>query len=198
LQPLPIVRCVLFLLISAAAACAHPPPTGPYVASVEVRGAHVINASEITRGLASRPLQTFDELELDRDRTRVQRLYERHGYFAARVVEAAGRRRQGGRGVDVTLVVREGEPTLIGDVKVLGTERLDEQTRARIEKVQLGLPRGGIFRHEQYLRFKEQLAHELASAHQPAAIEGQVSIDQMFNVADIQITLHPLSAGRPH
>lgn len=186
------VWLVATLLATSFAGCAHPPPTGPYVRSLALEGVRNVSARGLRGGLATRPPRRFDELELERDRTRVQRYYEQRGYFAARVQHAEGRPAPDGRAVDVVVVVEEGPATRIGDVEVFGLDTVDAKTRKRLQQYQLGQRRGQVFEHESYTNFKHSLARELTKrGYVDTKIEGVVDISPTENLANIRVTLFP-------
>lgn len=180
------------LLVGSFAGCAHPPPTGPYVRSLTLTGIRNVSARGLRHGLASQPPRRFDELELERDRTRVQRYYEQHGYFAARVQHAEGRPVPNSRAIDVLVVVEEGPATRIGDVEVFGLDSVDPKTRRRLQQYQLGQRRGQVFLHESYTNFKHSLARELTRrGYADTKIEGVVDVSPTDNLAHIRVTLFP-------
>ncbi len=194
------------LLLALAGGCARPTDTRPYVATLQLSGVRLVNARELTHGLAMRPLRwcepgphrAFDQLELDRDRTRVQRFYETKGYYATKVIHSEGKPRTGSLAVDVLLGVEEGPPTLIGDVSVFGIDGLDDKTRKQVQQYQLGLQRGQVFHHDDYLKFKASLTKQLKKhGYGDTVIEGVVDIVPQTNLANITIRLHAHGATTP-
>lgn len=199
LRDLRRVWLVATLLATSFAGCAHPPPTGPYVRSLSLEGVRNVSARGLRHGIASRPPRRFDELELERDRTRIQRYYEQHGYFAARVQHAEGRPAPNGRAIDVVIAVEEGPATRIGDVEVFGLDTVDAKTRRRLQQYQLGQRRGQVFVHESYANFKHSLARELLRrGYTDTKVEGVVDISPTDNLAHIRVTLlpHGVTAAR--
>jgi outer membrane protein assembly factor BamA len=182
-----------------AVGCARPFESRPWVAHLELRGVHNVSARKLEHGLASRPTPTwqrggvhlFDELELERDRTRVQRFYEMNGYYAAKIVLTEAKPMGPGGAVNVVIGVEEGPPTLIGDVKVFGIDGLDTKTRKQVQRYQLGLRRGQVFHHADYEQFKSDLTHVLAKrGFSRAVVEGEVDVSPTTNLADINLTFH--------
>lgn len=189
----------LWCLVSG---CAHVPTDRPYVASLQLRGVHAVPAKDLKQGLASQPSHNtdvgiFEDIELERDRVRVQRFYETQGYFAAKVVRAEAKPRPRSRAVDVYIAVEEGPPTLIGLVQVFGIDGLDDDTRNRVQQHQLGLRRGQVFRHADYLHFKTSLTREVQKNYPDATVESVVDISAEKNLASIVLTFHAPRAGEP-
>ncbi len=160
-----------------------------------------VSAHELKQGLASRPAawyergpaRPYDEVELrSRSHARVQRYYERRGYYAAKVVLAEGRPDPRG-GVDVVLAIEEGAPTMIGDVRVLGSNTVDDRdARRAVHRYQLGLRRGQVFHHDDYLKFKADLVRVLRKRGYAAAqVEGVIDVQSKDNLANITIVLLP-------
>ena len=189
-----------------ATGCAHSTDGRPYVSNLEVRGVHNVSERELKKGLVSKPVglvergpqHTFDELELQRDRIRVQRFYEARGYYAAKVVLAEGKQHKDSPAVDVVIGVEEGPPTLVGDVAVFGIDALDQNTRKKIGQYQLGLRRGQVFHHENYTRFKTSLSKELKRrGFENAKVEGEVEVVPQTNLANIRLTFYPNGVVTP-
>jgi translocation and assembly module TamA len=180
------------LMLAVAAGCAQVPPATTRVASLELRGVRNVSKRSLEKGLASRPPSAWSELKLERDLIRVMRYYQASGYYAAKVVLARGTPRADRNEVDVVIAVEEGAPTRIGDVRVFGTDMLDDQTRYAIGQHQLGLRRGQVFHHADYLRFKETLQRELVKrGFRAATVEGQVEVSRSSNLAQVTVRLHP-------
>ncbi len=186
-------------MVAAISGCARPPDSKPYVSNLELRGVHSVSAGELRRGLVSKPVplckpgpnHAYEEEELARDRIRVVRFYEQRGFYATKVVLAEAKpRNQLAR--DVVIAVEEGPATLIGDVRVFGVDGLDDKTRYRIHQYQLGLRRGQVFKHADYLQFKESLQRVLKNAgYADTVVEGTVDITPKDNLALITVTFHP-------
>jgi translocation and assembly module TamA len=188
------VRCLI--AIASVAGCAAATTDRPYVTSLELRGVRNVSQRELRRGLATKPdpwwrreKRPFDELELARDRMRVERFYEEKGYYAAKVTLAEAR--PSARGLDVVIAVQEGAATLIGDVKVMGVADLDDQTRDKVHKAQLGLRRGQVFHHADYERFKGDVLRVLRQHGYPnAEIAGRVDVT-LNNEANVTLEARP-------
>ena len=187
------------LLLALQAGCAHSKPDGEWVRSLELRGIHRVSKKKLERGLATRPTpgwkagpeRVYNELELERDRHRVIHYYETQGYYAAKVVQAEGRKVAGSKAVDVIIAVREGPATLIGDVKIFGADGFDKKTQKEIQKYQFGLQRGQVFHHDDYEAFKGDLTRVLKKlGYDESAVEGSVEIAPSNNLATITLRFH--------
>ena len=99
-------------------------------------------------------------------------------------------------GVDVVLAVEEGAPTMIGDVRVLGGDAVDRETRAELHRYQLGLRRGQVFHHDDYLKFKADLVRVLKKrGYRAAEVEGVIDVQPHDNLANITLVLFPEGAS---
>lgn len=195
-----ISATISFALCALAAGCAHTRPDGEWVRTLELRGIHNVSKVKLAKGLAVRPTPTwkagperpYNELELERDRHRVIRYYETQGYYAAKVVQAEGRKVPNSNAIDVVMAVQEGPATLIGDVQVFGVDGLDAATRKKVQNYQIGLRRGQVFRHDDYETFKGDLTRILKKkGYDETAVEGSVEIAPSNNLATIVLRFHP-------
>lgn len=200
-----LLRCSLLGAVLGTVACARPAEQRPFVASLSLRGVRNVSRAKLERGLVSRPVpwwrrgqvHVFDELELARDRLRVERFYEQNGYFASKVVLAKAEPRPNEKGVDVVIAVEEGAPTYIGDVKVMGLADVDADTRAKAHKAQRGLRRGQVFHHADYDTYKGDLLTLLhRNGYPQAKVSGLVDVVPTQNLANITVTANP-SGGDP-
>lgn len=156
--------------------------------------------------------QSFNPAVLDGDLQRVLRWYRARGFYDAKVVEvkvdpseAANPGIDPPAGgcdideeeceVDVTIVVEEGEPILVGEVMIAGRVGLDPKVRAAIEGV--ALPEAGQrFDEHDYDQGKVQLRGVLAEhAFAAAVVRGEVRLDHGTKRADI---LYRVLPGKPY
>ena len=180
-------------------ACAHPTPSRPHVHSLDLRGVHNVSRRQLARGLAVAPApccfrapRPYDELLLDADRLRIRRFYEAHGYYGAKVTLAEARPRANPSSLDVVIGIDEGGPTHIGDVRVYGLGDLDSDTKKRVDEQQLGLRRGQVFVHADYVLYKELMLGILkARGYAWARADGKVTVDPAHDMADIELTFSP-------
>jgi outer membrane protein insertion porin family len=134
--------------------CLDEVPPDAEVQSFKIDGNDALDDATIIRSLftdkpgffaflpwTDRPL--FDRSEFLNDLRRIHVLYQRHGYFSAELVSYAVAREDGG--VGVTLTVREGEPTTVDSLGILGLETIDgEDLRSELVD-RMPLRQGEIF-----------------------------------------------------
>ena len=200
---LPRSPAALLALCAGLGACAHPSGDRPFISALQLRGVYNVSARALERGLVSKPTawwrrgaaHAFDELELARDRLRVRRYYEEHGYYAAEVVLAEAKPKPNTHAVEVVIAVEEGAPTLIGDVAVMGLGDVEPATQAKLRAAQRGLRRGQVFHHADYETFKLDLLRLLTSNGFPhAKITGLVDVVAKDNLVNITVTANPSGA----
>jgi outer membrane protein assembly factor BamA len=191
------------IVASTLSGCARPAEDRPYVATLQLRGVHNVSERALAHGLVSKPVpwwkpgppHAFDELELARDRLRVQRYYEENGYYAAKVVLAEAQPGSRPRARKVVIAVEEGSATLIGDVRIMGLADVDSRTKAKAHKTQLGLRRGQVFHHADYEQFKGDVLHVLRKhGFANAKVSGLVDVVPTQNLANITVTANPSGA----
>jgi outer membrane protein insertion porin family/translocation and assembly module TamA len=130
------------------AGCASLPEGQPAVVDVELEGNVALSDDAVLDRIATKPgsrflglfpgfiydYRAFNERVLARDLERVERLYQAHGFYAARV--KAGRiQPEGDRRVRVQILVEEGPPVLIDVVRIVGTDALAESERSTLREV---------------------------------------------------------------
>ncbi|MEZ4253794.1 MAG: POTRA domain-containing protein, partial [Polyangiales bacterium] len=158
----------------------------------------------------------FDRVALERDLRRIERWYEARGHHAARVVdvqvtpeqaesrdtldpnaEEPGCEREGsdeGCGVEITIVVEEGEPTLIQSVDLVGIDALPAKIQRRLRRA-IEVEVGERFDEAAHDATKEALAVVLAEAsYARARVAGRVAIDRPAREARIR---YEVDAGPP-
>ncbi|GAB4524161.1 MAG: hypothetical protein Tsb0020_42400 [Haliangiales bacterium] len=133
-----------------------------------------------------------EEIELDRDRARIERYYHKNGFFSAKVDDIAVRS-VGDREVTVTFEVSEGEPSLLADVVVVGAPgdgRAEDafgaavSGRPRVDAESLrelaGLKPGSRFIYERYQEAELAIAQALSTAgFAHAQVRGAVAVDRV-------------------
>ncbi len=130
-----------------------------------------------------------EEIELERDRARIERYYHKNGFFSAKVDDIAVRP-VGDREVTVTFEVSEGEPSLVADVVVVGApgDGRDEDAfgsgRPRVDGESLrelaGLEPGSRFIYERYQEAELAIAQALSTAgFAHAEVRGAVAVDRV-------------------
>jgi outer membrane protein insertion porin family/translocation and assembly module TamA len=155
----------------------------------------------------------FDRVAFEQDLQRVERWYAARGFHAARVVdsrvepsqalerdvlpedvaEPGCERRDDDEGcvVDVTIVVEEGEPTLVEEVRVVGLEGLPDDLREEIES-SISMVVGDRFDEWDYDEAKRVVFHTLLeNSYALATVEGTARVDRPNRKAYVEIRVSP-------
>jgi translocation and assembly module TamA len=138
----------------------------------------------------------FNPTAFERDHDRIERWYQARGYYDARVVDSEVKRDEEDREVDVSITVREGEPTLIVRIDLAGTERLDDElTEALWDVIELEL--GEPFDEALFDRAKRAMVDVLQEAsYARAEVLGSAAIDPVQKLARVAFTIVPGPASR--
>lgn len=158
----------------------------------------------------------YDRIGLERDLRRIERWYEARGHHAARVVETRiepeqatsddtidrdveepGCDREGsdeGCTVEITIVVEEGEPTLVQSVALRGHESLPRDLRDDVTSA-IEIEVGDRFDEARHDATKQALAVAMAEAsYARARVSGHVRIDRPAREARLE---YVIDAGPP-
>ena len=152
----------------------------------------------------------FDRSVFERDLERVERWYRARGYYEARVVswsvdpaealEAAARGADDGDDdqpedceedceVQIEIVVREGEPVLVGTLRVEGTEALPGEIADELDTT-MELEPGERFDEAYYERTKSAMVQLLAGrSYAHARVTGRVEINPEARRADVTFVI---------
>jgi outer membrane protein assembly factor BamA len=192
-------------------AAADAPPIG----EVSILGNSQVDDGDIVDGLANRSpegifrrtYRRLDPLALEQDIARIESYYARRGFYSAKVIatkiEKAARNTEPGWGgfssvnkpsakdgpVRVTFRVREGQPTRVAGLSLIGLSPL--LRRSKMLDVKDGpLQPGEVFRHDYYLEFKRWVQGWMAHRGYPhAQLEGKVEVDRDAHTADIRLII---------
>jgi outer membrane protein insertion porin family/translocation and assembly module TamA len=189
-----------------AVGCAHLPAGRYAIDDVEIQGQKELRASDIEDKIATAAsphflglpqgvvldYELFDRYVLDRDLTRVERIYRAHGFYEAHA--RAGRVEKTSDGhVKVTIVVDEGPVVNVGDVKLEGITSLsiDDSAAAlkavRRKKMREKQP----FDEDNYDQAREALVEALADrGYAFAQVKGAVEIDLPHHLAHVTFTVN--------
>lgn len=154
---------------------------------------------------------TLNVAVMEVDRQRIERFYRARGFYDARVLDiryepkAAADPSLGHDPdcdpehdectVQIAIVVAEGAPMRVGNVRVEGIEGLPAEARAHVAEAELPAS-GERFDELDYDRGKTQLVEQLAEAsYAAAAVEGQVQLDHERKLAHV---LYVVRAGPPY
>lgn len=145
---------------------------------------------QLRRRRARTAPQAYEPATLELDKKRVEAFYRARGYFAARA--RARTVRVARDAVEVTLLVEQGDPTLIQSIVVRGWPgSVGVKAYATLDEI--SLTRSDVFVHGTYILAKERLIETLGAAgYIHAEIAGEVRVDRTARRADISFDI---SAG---
>jgi len=183
--------------LSSLASCAGEASQGrPWVHKVRIDGTHHISQSDLRKHIALEQTswipfarkKYLDPFTVDADRERVEAYYRARGWFEAKVT-AADVTAYHSTGVDVHLVVDEGNPTRIARVDVSGLEDAGAKGVRLQKQAQSKLKAGAIFDHQKYLDEKTRLETQLKKlGYAWATVDGRVEVNRDTREADIKLT----------
>jgi translocation and assembly module TamA len=197
-----LARCLPLLAAANLAGCAAEKANGrPWVHKVKLEGVKHVDkkdlkskiALEETSWIPLSPKKYLDPFTVDIDRKRIEAYYAAHGYFNATVKEAKVEPRDPNKeSVDVKLVVDEGPPTKIVELKTEGLDALGTAAQRIQNRLSKTFKRGEVFRHEAYLDQKGRLETRLkALGFAWANVHGEVEVDRVTRTADVTIKVDP-------
>lgn len=185
------------LVVALLAGCAGGQAEGrPWVHDLTLRGVKQVKARDLKKKIAVQetswvplsPKKYLDPFTVETDRARIEAFYRARGFFDARVTAAEVRPVKGGKAVDVTITVDEGEPTHIDAVSVEGLAPLGKTGEALIKRLRGQLAPGRVFRHETYLQARQQLEARLKQrGYAWAEVQGRVEVDRDARLADVHL-----------
>jgi translocation and assembly module TamA len=128
----------------------------------------------------------FDPVVWTTDLDRVKRIYESFGYYQAEVVRTQATP-DGPHGVDLTMMVREGDPTRIGRLEIHGLEALPESRRRALE-AELPLAVGQTFEEKAWSTAKDHLVRLLRNdGYAQAALDAVAKVDIHSHLAALSL-----------
>jgi translocation and assembly module TamA len=198
------MRTCMLAIACGLAACATTTAAGvaernaPKIRYVVVTGNHALDDATILAGLATHaPEGTFrvtyyryDPLAVQLDRDRIETLYQRSGYFSARVADVEVRDLGEDR-VGVEFDIDEGEPTRVSRLDVTGTPARFERPKALRDTLHALRP-GAVFGYDDYDQAKRLLkAALLDQGYAHAEVNGTVEVDRERRSARISLRASP-------
>ncbi len=174
------------------------------VDEVQVRGAHALDGDDVSDKIATTEspkflglfrgivfeYAVFDRFVLQRDLARVEAYYRSKGYYDVKA--RAGRvHAEGDQHVRVEIVVDEGKPVRIREVRVEGLAGLPpEIARAARKVAAVGLPRGKPFDEEAFEKTKGAVRRALSDrGYAYAKVEHDAAVDLVDHAADVVLTV---------
>ncbi len=132
----------------------------------------------------------FDPIAWQADLRRIQRYYEAHGYYQARVLEdvvTQVRPKQ----VKLLVRLREGDPARINTMDVAGLDALPPALQAEVVD-DLPLRTGDIFLEDSWAKTKQLLASRLRQrGYAEAQVTGEALVDAAAARVDLVLTVEP-------
>lgn len=192
-----IVRAVAGAMIVFVVACAHrgKPGEPPVVGELRIEGNAALGDGEILSRLVLtesglRPFGDAFEYREDlvqSDSRRIERVYQAHGFFSARVTNVRIHKKDGR--ADVVFVVDEGEPTNVQSLDIAG---LDGVAKSSDVVTRLPVKVGARFSEKDYEQLKAFLSARLeALGYAQAKVEGRVVVDRAAHTAEVNIDVDP-------
>ncbi|HEX8436656.1 BamA/TamA family outer membrane protein [Archangium sp.] len=203
-QNLPVL-----LLLALASGCATSSgsarqPDQPKVVDLDIEGTDQIKASDIKEKIVTSetpwwepfnpfvPPNYFDANAWQADLRRIERYYQSQGFYQAEII-SENVRAKGEHAVALEVKVREGEPTQVIALNVLGMEALPPEHRAKA-LAELPLTQTAVFREEDWESTKEMVRQRLRElGYAEAEVGGEVRVDLATRgaQADLQVTPGP-------
>src|SRR6266511_3225972 len=158
-------------------------------------GRYAIDSVDIERVDADYEL--FDRYVLERDLARIERIYRARGYYEAHVRAGRVERTKDGH-VKVTIVVEEGRPVDVGDVRLGGITALPLDTSAAVlAAVRKHLQSGKPFDEGEYEAAQDDLIRALGDrGYAFAQVKGGAEVDLNRHVADVVLMVTPGETAR--
>lgn len=193
-------NCFLMLLCYCCWGCTHAHQQRLNLDRLEIRGNSALDDEEIEDSLASRETarflgivpgviyehEVFNRFVLDRDLQRVERLYQRRGFYEARA--RAGHVFRTGNKVHVEILVEEGPPVLVRRIDVHGLEALPPELRESANAALNSTVKvGQRFDEDTFARGEAALLRTLADRGHATA--------KVRRAADVNLPAHGASIG---
>jgi translocation and assembly module TamA len=187
------------LLLAVAllpSACSHEqkPPDEPVVRKLSIEGTKHVSEGALKAGIATTATgwwwpfakkHYYDPFTWQTDLRRIERIYQAHGFFEARVVSNSAKPVK--NGVELTAAVREGNPTTVASFDVQGLDGLTEEQRSQVLK---GVRWQGTFTDDKWGAAKATIADRLRNlGYAKASVEGRVLVDVREQVADVLVVV---------
>lgn len=176
------------------------------VDDVTVRGADKVDDGDVKDKIATSPspkflglfrgvlyeYSVFDRFILQRDLARVEAFYRSKGYWDAHA--RAGRVHSiDDKHVRVEIVVEEGEPVLVRNVRIEGLDRLPRDVADGVRRAANdGLPANAPFEEEAFEKTKGNVARALMDrGYAYAKVKSEAAVDIVAHRADVVFTTTP-------
>lgn len=132
----------------------------------------------------------FDPITWQADLRRIERIYEAHGFYQARVLEDVVTEVRP-RHVKLLVRLREGAPARVFTLEIRGMEALTPEMQAKV-KEELPLSEGDIFLEDSWAKTKDLLGFRLRElGFAEAQVTGEAIVDAEAARADLTLELVP-------
>jgi translocation and assembly module TamA len=175
--------------------------TEPELISLKIEGNHALSSRAITGKLATTatswiPFSTKQYLDLavlESDRKRIERLYQAHGYFDARVNDVRVTYDDAHTKARVVIDVEEGAPTLVQSVAILGIDALPAVVQSDVQAASTAsLKKGEPFNEDSFEAAKAALGSALRQqGYAEESVTGEADIDRRAHQAALRFTVVP-------
>jgi translocation and assembly module TamA len=191
-------RLSLTLAFCAACATTEEKPDGPLIDSFHIDGTRQVKERDLKKKVLTTASflpwlpffgkeEHFDDNAWTADQRRVERYYQAHGFYQARVIDETVLETNPGH-VGLRLEVREGQPTLVSRLDVRGLEVLDDKQRQTVLE-KLPPKAGRVFLEEEWDKTHDLLAQRLqALGYAGATLRRQAEVDVDKHTAELLIT----------
>jgi translocation and assembly module TamA len=191
---------VLLGLHGLSCASSEEKPDGPLIDSFRIEGTQQVKESELKKKVVTSDTfapwlpffgreERFDQNAWTADQRRIERYYQAHGFYQARVVEEDVKDTRQGH-VELRLKVDEGDPTRIERFEVVGLEPLTDAERKRVLE-KLPPQKGRVFLEEEWTRTQKQLSDRLQklgyAGVTPETLEARALVDVGKQTADLEV-----------
>lgn len=195
------MRRLLLALFAISCASTEERPDGPVVDDFEIEGTEQVKPRDLKKKVLTgesfipwMPLfgrtEHFDQNAWTADQRRVERYYQAHGFYQAKVIEEEVTPTKEGH-VALRLKVREGEPTHVRTFDIKGLEPLSDDQREEVLK-KLPLKEGNVFLEEQWAETQALLTERLQKlGYAGATLKALAQVDVATQSADLEIETTP-------
>jgi translocation and assembly module TamA len=185
------------LLAAVSCATTEEKPDGPIVDSFVIEGTKALKPRDIERRIVTSTNSFFsflwfvDESRFDpnawiADQRRIERFYQAHGFYQARVVEEEVTPTREGH-VRVRVKVEEGQPTAVSRFEVRGLEGLADKEQHKL-LAGLAPKEGKPFLEEDWAQAQRELTEKLKElGYAAASLEAQATVDVKTQKAELEI-----------
>ena len=191
----------VLLLLASACAAAKPPPGEPELKAIHLQGNHALSDSEIKGKIATSEdswipftdAKYLDRAVLQSDTKRIERLYQAHGYFSAKVGEVKVEPVHGkAELVEVQIPINEGPVSTVGELHLDGAPSLPADVQKDLDGVLKPLAVGATFDEAEYDGAKAGLGTALRNqGYAEATVAGEVIVDPKLHTAVVTFTIDP-------